>query len=347
VLTVNAYAAASATTPLAATTIQRRDPGPHDVLIAIKYTGISHSDIHHARGEWRDERYPLVPGHEITGIVTHIGTQVTKHAVGDRVGVGCLVDSCRRCVNCRGGREQDCVEGCTLTYAAIDSDGRLTQGGYSTHIVVDEYFVLKVPDAIGLAEAAPLLGAGVTTYSPLCRFGVGPGSNVAVVGLGGLGHLAVKFAHAMGAEVSVLSQSLKKQEDAERLGIDHFYATSTAENFDLLTGSFDVVLNTASGGIDTDAYLSLVAADGALLNLGLPAQPVFINAFSQVANRRLMTTSFLGGVSESQDMLQFCAAHRLGADIEVIAADEINKAYERMLISDVRYRFVIDIATLA
>jgi uncharacterized zinc-type alcohol dehydrogenase-like protein len=248
-------------------------------------------------------------------------------------------------VSCCDGREQDCIEGCTLTYACIDAGGQLTQGGYSTHIVVTEGFVLKIPDGIGLDEAAPLLCAGVTTYSPLRRFGVGRGTRVAVAGLGGLGHLGVKLAHAMGAEVSVLSRSTKKERDSRRLGADHYYVTSATTTFDELAGSFDLILNTISAAIDVGAYMSLLAADGVLVNLGIPAQPMVVNARSSAAKGRRIASSFLGGIGETQDTLAFCATHHIGADTEVITADMINEAYDRVLNSDVRYRFVIDIAT--
>jgi uncharacterized zinc-type alcohol dehydrogenase-like protein len=341
-LKVSAYGAVSATAPLTEMIIVRRTLGPLDVLIEVKFTGISHADIHHTRSEWRHERYPLVPGQEIVGIVADVGSAVTKHEVGDRVGVGALIDSCGRCTSCCDGREQDCLEGCTLTYACIDGSGQLTQGGYSTHIVVTEGFVLKIPDAIDLDEAAPLLCAGITTYSPLRRFGVGRGTRVAVVGLGGLGHLGVKLAHAMGAEVSVLSRATKKERDSRRLGADHYYVTTT---FEQLAGSFDLILNTASAAIDVGAYLSLLAPDGVLVDLGSPAEPMVVDARS-LANGRRISSSFLGGIGETQDMLAFCAAHHIGADTEVITTDMINEAYDRVLDSDVRYRFVIDIATL-
>jgi uncharacterized zinc-type alcohol dehydrogenase-like protein len=254
-------------------TVERRDLGPHDILIEIKYSGICHSDISHARSEWRPEPYPLVPGHEFTGIVAATGTDVSQHAVGDRAGVGCMVNSCRQCANCLKGQEQYCLSGTTLTYGSVDRDGTITQGGYSTHIVVDEDFVLPIPDGIGLAEAAPLLCAGITVFSPLRRWATGPGTKVAVVGLGGLGHLAVKFAHAMGAEVTVLSQSLKKQEDGLRLGADHYYATGDPDTFKTLSGSFDLIVNTVSASIDVNAYLSLLALDGVLANVGVATEP--------------------------------------------------------------------------
>jgi uncharacterized zinc-type alcohol dehydrogenase-like protein len=345
-LTVNAYAATAATKPLGPTTIQRRDLGPHDVLIEIKFCGICHSDIHTARSEWGSTTYPIVPGHEIAGVVAQVGSKVTRHAVGDRVGVGCLVDSCRDCANCRKGEEQHCLKGFVGTYGSIGKDGQLTQGGYSTHIVVTEDFVLKIPDGIGLDAAAPLLCAGITTYAPLRHWGAGPGKKVAVVGLGGLGHMAVKLAHAMGAEVTVLSQSLSKKEDGLRLGADHYYATKEPETFKKLAGTFDLIVNTVSAKIDLDAYLSLLALDGALVNVGAPAEPLSVNVFSLIMTRRLFAGSLIGGIRQTQEMLDFCARHRIGADIEVIPASKINEAYERVLASDVRYRFVIDAATL-
>jgi alcohol dehydrogenase (NADP+) len=345
-LTVNAYAAISATGPLVATTIERRDVGPRDVLIDIKFAGICHSDIHHARSEWGPATYPVVPGHEIAGIITQVGSQVTTHAVGDRVGVGCMVGSCGECKNCRNGEEQFCVEGNTLTYGSVDKDGQLTHGGYSTHVVVTENFVVKIPDALELAVAAPLLCAGITTYSPLKHWGAGPGKKVAVVGLGGLGHMAVQIAHALGAEVTVLSQSLKKQEDGLRLGADHYHATSDPDTFEKLAGTLDLIINTVSAKIDVDGYLSLLALDGAMVNVGAPAEPLSINVFSLILGRRSYAGSAIGGIRQTQEMLDFCAQHHLGAEIEVIAADQINEAWERVLASDVRYRFVIDTATL-
>jgi uncharacterized zinc-type alcohol dehydrogenase-like protein len=344
--TVNAYAAHSATDALRPTVIERREVGPHDVLIEIKFAGICHSDIHTVRGEWGGVSYPLAPGHEIAGIVAEVGSEVTKHAVGDRVGVGCMVNSCGECVNCRKGEEQFCVKGNVGTYGSVDRDGTITQGGYSTHIVVTEDFVLRIPDGIDLDVAAPLLCAGITTYSPLNHWGAGPGKKVAVVGLGGLGHMAVKIAHAMGAEVTVLSQSLKKQEDGLRLGADHYYATSDESTFETLAGRFDLIVNTVSASIDVNAYLGLLAVDGALVNVGAPPEPLPVQAFSLIGGRRSFAGSLIGGIRETQEMLDFCAEHGLGAEIEVISADQINEAYERVLASDVRYRFVIDTSTL-
>jgi uncharacterized zinc-type alcohol dehydrogenase-like protein len=342
----HAYAAPSPSEPLAPTIIERRDVGPNDVLIEIKYAGICHSDIHTVRGDWGPQPYPLVPGHEIVGIVTEVGSEVTRHQVGDRVGVGCMVNACRDCVNCRNGDEQYCQGGMVPTYGGVDRDGTITQGGYATHVVVDADFVLSVPEGIDFPAAAPLLCAGITTYSPLRRWGAGPGRKVAVVGLGGLGHMAVKIAHALGAEVTVLSQSLKKQEDGLRLGADHYHATSDPDTFKQLAGRFDLIINTVSAHIDVDAYLGLLAVDGTLVNVGAPAEPLTLNVFSLIDARRSYAGSMIGGIRETQEMLDFCAEHHIGADIELISADKINDAYQRVLASDVRYRFVIDTATL-
>lgn len=344
--TVTAYAAPSAGEDLIPTTIERRDVGPDDVLIEVRYAGICHSDIHTVRGEWGPQQYPLAPGHEIAGIVTEVGSNVRKHAVGDRVGVGCMVNSCRECSSCQAGEEQYCLNGNTGTYGAVDRDGTITQGGYSTHIVVTEDFVVRIPEGIELDVAAPLLCAGITTYSPLRHWGVGPGTKVAVVGLGGLGHMAVKLAHAMGAEVTVLSQSLKKQEDGLRLGADHYYATSEENTFADLAGSFDLIINTVSASINISDYLGLLRLDGAMVNVGAPPEPLPVNAFALIGRRRTFAGSMIGGIRETQEMLDFCAEHNLGSEIEVIPAAQINEAYERVLASDVRYRFVIDVATL-
>ncbi len=345
-LTVNAYAAPSATEPLIPTTVQRRDVGPHDVLIDIKFAGICHSDIHTVRGDWGPQTYPLAPGHEIAGIVTEVGSEVTRHAVGDRVGVGCMVNSCRECANCLKGEEQYCLKGNVGTYGAVDRDGTITQGGYTTHVVVNEDFVVTIPDGLQLDVAAPLLCAGITSYSPLRHWGAAPGKQVAVVGLGGLGHMAVKFAHALGAEVTVLSQSLKKMEDGLRLGADHYRATSEEETFQDLAGTFDLIINTVSAPINLDAYLSLLTVNGALVNVGAPAEPLPLHVFSLILGRRSFAGSAIGGIRETQEMLDFCAEHGIGAEIEVIPADKINEAYERVLSSDVRYRFVIDTSTM-
>jgi uncharacterized zinc-type alcohol dehydrogenase-like protein len=344
---VNAYAAPAAGAPLALTTIERREVGPNDVLIEIEYAGICHSDIHTVRGDWGPQPFPVVPGHEIVGVVTETGTGVTRHQVGDRVGVGCLVNSCGECANCANGDEQYCLNGMVGTYAATDRDGTTTQGGYSTHVVVDADFVLSVPKGLEPAAVAPLLCAGITTYSPLRHRGAGPGKKVAIVGLGGLGHMGVKIAHALGAEVTVLSQSLKKQEDGLRLGADHYHATSDPDTFTALAGSFDLIVNTVSASIDVNAYLGLLAVNGTLVNVGAPPEPLPVNAMSLIGGRRSFAGSMIGGIAQTQEMLDFCAQNRIGAEVEVISADQVNEAYQRVLASDVRYRFVIDVATLA
>ncbi|MGP5396577.1 NAD(P)-dependent alcohol dehydrogenase [Arthrobacter rhombi] len=345
-LTVNAYAAPAANEPLIPTTLQRRDVGVNDVLIDIKYAGICHSDIHTVQGDWGDQQYPLTPGHEIVGYVSEVGSEVTNHQVGDQVGVGCLVNSCRDCENCRKGEEQFCTGGNVGTYGAVDRDGSITQGGYSTAVVVDADFVLRIPEALDFAAAAPLLCAGITTYSPLRRWNVGPGSRVAVVGMGGLGHVGVQIAHALGAEVTVLSQTLSKQEDGQRFGADHYYATSDPETFTQLAGSFDFILNTVSAEIELDAYLSLLALDGTLTNVGAPPVPLSLNVFSLIGARRSFAGSLIGGIRETQEMLDFCAEHGVEAATELIGAEQINEAYERVQSSKVRYRAVIDTSTL-
>ncbi len=334
--------------PFEATTIERREVGPKDVLIEIKYAGICHSDIHHVRGDWQEETYPLVPGHEIAGVITEVGSEVTKHKVGDRVGVGCMVNSCGECENCQKGEEQYCLNGQTPTYAGVDKygDGTQTYGGYSTHIVVTEDFVLQIPEGIELDVAAPLLCAGITLYSPLRHWNAGKGKKVAIVGLGGLGHMGVKLAHAMGAEVTVLSRSLSKKEDGLKLGADHFYATEDPETFTKLAKTFDLIINTVSAQVDVDAFLSLLKLDGTLVNVGAPAEPLSVRAFSLIMGRRSFAGSVIGGIKQTQEMLDFCAEHHLGAEIELITADQIDEAYDRVEASDVRYRFVIDNATI-
>ncbi len=343
--TVNARATASAGGSFERTTIERRDVRPHDVRIDIAFAGICHSDIHTARDEWGQANYPLVPGHEIAGTVAEVGSEVTKYKVGDRVGVGCFVDSCRECENCKAGEEQYCLEGETGTYGGMQ-DGKPTDGGYSEQIVVDENYVLGIPEGIELDAAAPLLCAGITLYSPLKHWGAGPGKKVAIVGLGGLGHMGVKIAAALGAEVTVLSQSLKKQEDGLRLGAQHYYATSDPETFEKLAGEFDLIVNTVSATLDLDAYLGLLRVNGTLVEVGAPEEPMKEAAFSLIQNRRSLAGSKIGGIRETQEMLDFCAEHGLGAEVEVIGGDQIDEAYERVVGSDVRYRFVIDIAKL-
>jgi len=344
--TARAYAAPSATDPLIPTTIERRDVGAKDVLIEIAYAGVCHSDIHTVRGEWGPIAYPQVVGHEIVGVVTEVGADVTRHRVGDRVGVGCMVNSCRECVNCLAGMENYCLKGNTQTYAGVDRDGTVTQGGYSTHVVVDEDFVLKVPESIPYEAAAPLLCAGITTYSPLAHWNAGPGTKVAVVGMGGLGHMAVKIAHAMGAEVTVLSQTLSKRDDGLRFGADHYYATSDAATFDTLANEFDLIVNTVSAPVDLQQYLALLRLDGTMVNVGAPAEPLPVSVFALMGNRRSYAASGIGSIAETQEMLDFCAQHGIAPEIELIDAASVNDAYERVLKSDVRYRFVIDAATI-
>ncbi|BBY54566.1 NAD(P)-dependent alcohol dehydrogenase [Mycobacterium koreense] len=345
--TVSAYAATSATEPLVKTTIPRRAPGPHDVAIDIKFAGICHSDIHTVKAEWGTPRYPVVPGHEIAGVVTAVGSEVSNYQVGDRVGVGCFVDSCRECPSCVAGLEQYCTGGgMTGTYNAIGRDGEPTQGGYSQAIVVDENYVLRIPDQIPLDAAAPLLCAGITLFSPLRHWQAGPGKHIAIVGLGGLGHMGVKLAAAMGAEVTVLSQSLKKMEDGLRLGANHYYATSDPDTFKKLRNNFDVILNTVSANLDLGAYLNLLKVDGTLVELGMPEQPMSVPPFPLAGMRRSLSGSMIGGIAETQEMLDFCAEHDVRPEIEIIDADYVNTAYERVLASDVRYRFVIDTATI-
>jgi uncharacterized zinc-type alcohol dehydrogenase-like protein len=347
VLTVTAYAAASPTADILPTTIERRDVGPADVLIEIAYAGICHSDIHTVRGDWDAQVYPLTVGHEIAGVVSAVGSDVTKWKVGDRVGVGCMVNSCRECVNCRAGLEQYCENGNVGTYGIRDRDGTITQGGYSTHIVVDQDFVLRIPDAIDLAVAAPLLCAGITTYSPLKHWKAAPGRKVAVVGMGGLGHMAVKIAHALGAEVTVLSQTLSKEADGRAFGASRYFATSDPATFTELTNEFDLIVNTVSAEIDMRAYLSLLRLDGVLVNVGAPPEPLPVPVFALFSNRRSFAGSSIGGIAETQEMLDFCAEHGVVPETELIAADQITAAWQRVLASDVRYRFVIDIATMA
>ncbi|WP_111766901.1 NAD(P)-dependent alcohol dehydrogenase [Nakamurella deserti] len=343
--TVPAYAAPAEGAPLVPTTIQRRDVGPRDVRIDVTYAGICHSDIHTVQGDWGPQTYPLTPGHEIFGHVAEVGSEVTTHQVGDRVGVGCMVNSCGECRNCVRGEQQFCLEGAVFTYGDTDRDGTITQGGYATSVVVDAGFVLSVPEGIDAEQAAPLLCAGVTTYNPLKHWGAGPGKQVAVVGLGGLGHMAVKLAHAMGAEVTVLSQSLKKQEDGLALGADHYYATSDPATFETLAGRFDIIINTVSADLDIPAFVGLLDIGGAMSNVGAAPNPMSVSS-GQLAGHKSVTGSLIGGIPVTQEMLDFCAAHGIGAEVEVIPADKINEAYERVLASDVRYRFVIDATTL-
>jgi alcohol dehydrogenase (NADP+) len=344
--TVSAYAASDPTGHLSKTTITRREPGPHDIAIDIKFAGICHSDIHTVKAEWGTPNYPVVPGHEIAGVVTAVGSEVTKHKVGDHVGVGCMVNSCGHCSSCQAGLEQYCKNGATFTYNSIDKDGTVTQGGYSQAVVVDENFVVRIPDSLPLDAAAPLLCAGITLFSPLRHWKAGPNTRLAIIGLGGLGHMGVKLGAAMGAEVTVLSQSLKKMEDGLRLGAKHYYATADGDTFTKLGGSFDLILNTVSANLDLGAYLGLLDVDGTLVELGIPEHPMEVPAFPLALARRSLSGSNIGGIAETQEMLDFCAEHKTLPEIEVIEADYVNEAYERVLASDVRYRFVIDVSTL-
>ena len=344
-LSVTAYATPAAKAPFEKTTIERRDLGPRDVLIKIAFAGICHSDIHTGREEWGAATFPLVPGHEIAGTVQQTGAEVDKFSVGDRVGVGCMVDSCRECENCLAGEEQYCLNGNIGTYNATGKDGRPTEGGYSTHVVVDQDFVLGIPEGVSLDVAAPLLCAGITLYSPLKHWNAGPGKNVAIVGMGGLGHMGVKIAHALGAEVTVLSQTLRKQDDGLAFGADHFYATSDDRTFTELAGTFDLIINTVSATLPMDKYLSLLRLNGTMVNVGAPSDPLSVQAFSLLTMRRSWAGSGIGGIRQTQEMLDFCAEHHLGADIEVISGEQIDEAWDRVVDGDVRYRFVIDTST--
>ncbi|WP_020169807.1 NAD(P)-dependent alcohol dehydrogenase [Gordonia polyisoprenivorans] len=342
--TVRAYGVYDTNGPVEPVTLERRDVGAHDVQIAIMFCGICHSDINFVENPLPGS--PLVPGHEIVGEVIAIGGEVTKHAVGDRVGIGCMVNSCRECANCVRGEEQYCLNGHTLVFSSPDLDGTMTQGGYSQQIVANEDFVVKVPTSLDPAAASPLLCAGATVYAPLKDWNVGAGSTVAIIGLGGLGHLAVKFAKAKGAEVTVLSRSDSKREDALHLGADAYFATAEEGTLNDLANSFDLIINTVSGAIDVDAYLSLLALGGALVNAGIDRDPVTFNMYNVIRNRRSYTGTHFGSIRETQEMLDFAAEHGIVADIEMITATEIDEAYRRILDADVRYRFVLDNTTI-
>lgn len=336
-------AAFSAKEPLGPFSFTRRDPKEHDVVIDIKFSGICHSDIHTVRSEWGAANYPVVPGHEIAGVVRAIGSKVTKYKVGDHVGVGCFVDSCRECAHCEQDLEQYCLNGFNATYNSFEKDKVTpTQGGYSNVIVVDENYVLRIPESLPLDKAAPLLCAGITLYSPLMHWNAGPGKKVAIMGLGGLGHVGVKIAKALGADVTVLSHSDKKREDALKMGAHHFASTHDKSVFEKLAGTFDLIINTISADVDMGAYFNLLKLDGALVVVGLPEKPLSIHPFPLVLMRRSYSGSLIGGILETQQMLDFCAKHGITPEIEVIGPDQINAAYERVLKSDVRYRFVID-----
>ncbi len=326
-------------------TVERRAPRAHDVVIDIKFAGICHSDIHQGREEWGKALFPMVPGHEIAGVVAEVGPEVSKYAVGDRVGVGCFVDSCRECENCRAGEEQYCLKGEVPTYNGKEYDGEPTFGGYSTSIVVDENYVLGIPEGVDLDVAAPLLCAGITLYSPLHHWGAGPGKKVAIIGMGGLGHMGVKIAAALGADVTVLSQTTSKEEDGTKFGANAYYATKDDATFEELAGTFDLIVNTVSAHLPMDKYLSLLGLNGTLVHVGIPEGADEYQAFSLAGMRRSMAGSKIGGIRETQEMLDFCAKHNLGAEVEVISVDDVDKAWDRVVDSDVRYRFVIDTST--
>ena len=341
-----AYSTPGATTPLATTTIERRSPGATDVQIAIHYCGVCHSDLHYARNEWHFTQYPAVPGHEIVGRVTAVGASVKKFKVGDTVGVGCLVDACRTCPDCRAGLEQYC-NGMVMTYGSEDKLlGGGTLGGYAQSIVVTEDFVLRIPTNLDPAAAAPLLCAGITTYSPLRHWKVGPGQKVGIVGLGGLGHMGVKFARAFGAHVVLFTTTPGKVADGKRLGAHEVVVSTDAAQMTAHAGSFDFILDAVSASHDINAYLTLLKHDGNLVLVGAPAEPMAVAAFPLIFRRRSFSGSLIGGLPETQEMLDFCGQHNITCDIELIRMDQINGAYERMLKSDVKYRFVIDMATL-
>jgi len=347
--TVKAYAAASAKSPLAPTTIKRREPGEHDVQIEILFCGICHSDLHQVRNEWESAmptQYPCVPGHEIVGRVTKVGSAVKKFKNGDMAGVGCLVDSDRTCENCKEGLEQFCPH-ITLTYNGPDKQlGGVTYGGYSDSIVVDERFVLRVPKNLNPAGVAPLLCAGITTYSPLRHWDVKKGKKVGIVGLGGLGHMGVKFAHALGAHVVVFTTSPNKKDDARRLGADEVVVSKNADEMKKHAGTFDFILDAVSADHDINAYINLLRRDGNLTLVGAPEKPLSVAAFGLLFGRRSLSGSPIGGLKETQEMLDFCGAHNITADVEVIPIQNVNEAYNRLLKQDVKYRFSIDMASL-
>lgn len=343
---VRGYAAMAAGEDLVPWSFQRRELGTHDVSISITHSGICHSDIHRVREEWQSQLFPIVPGHEIIGQVTAVGSEVSRFVVGQRVGVGVYIDSCRECVNCLAGESNYCQKGMVETFAGMEKDGVTpTQGGYSNGIVVDENYIVSVPESIDSAAGAPLMCAGITVYSPLERFGAGPGKRVGVVGLGGLGHLAVRFAKAMGAEVTVFSHSKNKEEDARDLGADHFVYSGDSEHMESLSMSFDIVVNTVSAPLDPAPYLSLLSLGGVLVFVGISGQPYPVHAFDLLQQRRMIAGSTIGSVTQLQNMLDFSATHGIEASVEVIPATEINAAYERVVNSDIRYRFVIDAST--
>ncbi len=340
------YAALQASAILEPFSFDRRPVGSKDVLITIDYCGVCHSDIHQARDEWGGSIFPMVPGHEIVGTVTAVGAGVKKVRQGEAVGVGCFVDSCRTCPACTQGVEQYCEPGMIPTYNGLDKHGQPTYGGYSHHIVVNEQYVLNIPQSLPLKGVAPLLCAGITTYSPLRQWGVGKGHKLGVVGLGGLGHMAVKFGKTFGAEVTVFSRTDQKRTEAERLGATEFAATSQEGTFTRLAGRFDFIIDTVSGPHDYNAHLELLKTDGTYILVGAPSEPIALGAFQLIMRRRRLVGSLVGGIRETQEMLNFCGEHGITSDVEVIPIQQINEAYERVMRGDVRFRFVIDMASL-
>jgi uncharacterized zinc-type alcohol dehydrogenase-like protein len=346
-MSTKAYAAQSASTPLSEWSIERRAPKPHDVQLEILYCGVCHSDLHTARNEWGGTKYPVVPGHEIVGRITAVGDHVTKYKVGQLAGIGCMVDSCRECDNCKEGLEQYCSEGMVGTYNGQERDGSgITYGGYSKQIVAHEDFILRIPENLPLEGIAPLLCAGITTYSPLRHWKVGKGDKVGILGLGGLGHMGVKLAVSMGAEVTMLSHSPKKEVDAKRLGAHKFLLTSDEKQVKSVRKYFDFILDTVSAEHDYNLYLGMLKTNGVMVCVGAPPIPSKVSAFNLIGERRTLAGSLIGGIPETQEMLDYCAKHNIVSDVEVIKMSEINEAYERMLKGDVKYRFVIDMASL-
>ncbi|HZI17683.1 MAG TPA: NAD(P)-dependent alcohol dehydrogenase [Pyrinomonadaceae bacterium] len=346
-LQTRGYATSGPTAELVPFDFERREVGAKDVLIEILYCGVCHSDIHQARNEWDNSIYPMVPGHEVVGRVREVGAEVTRFKEGDLAGVGCFVDSCRRCESCREGEEQFCETHLVSTYNGTEADQQTpTYGGYSSQIVVDEGYTLRIPDGLDPAAAAPLLCAGITTYSPLRQYNVGPGRRVGVVGLGGLGHMAVKLAAAMGAQVTVFSTSPSKEQDALGLGAHDFVVTRDPQNLEPLAGQYDFVLDAISAPHDPNVYLNLLKRDGVMVLVGAPEKPLEVSAFSLIMRRRRLAGSLIGGIRETQEMLDYCAEHNITSDVEVIPVSQVNEAYERAVRGDVKYRFVLDMKTL-
>jgi alcohol dehydrogenase (NADP+) len=344
--TVNALATDGPGEGFHRVTIERRELGPRDVLIDIAYCGICHSDVSYVGNEWGRTLFPLVPGHEIAGVVTAVGDEVTRFTVGDHAGVGCLVHTCGTCPSCRAGREQHCSGQRVSTYSSRDTDGRATQGGYSEKIVVDESFVVQIPKTLSLETAAPLLCAGITTYSPLARWGAGPGRRVAILGCGGLGHVAVQISRALGADTTVFDLDPAKRDDAMRLGAIGFVAPPDPEALARLASSFDLILSTVPANLDLDSYLGMLDVGGTFVTVGVPSEPLSIDPFSLIVNQRALAGTRIGSLQETQEMLDFCGDHGIGAEVEVIAASEVERAYERLKAGDVRFRFVIDVSTI-